>query len=389
MMTSRSSLLYRELYMHQLNHDLNKTKVLALLGPRQSGKTTLAKQLIAELSEPIHYFDLENPRDLNALSEAQLVFEPLNGLIVIDEIQRKPNLFSLMRYLIDTHQKRFLILGSASKDLLRQSSESLAGRIRYREISPFSLKELPNSSDTFLKLWLRGGFPSAYLEKNDEDAFQWLKDFIKTYLEDDIRRLGLNLDPTHLRRFWMLLTHYHGQIFNAAELSRGLQMSNKTVHHYLDIMHSTFMVRILQPWYVNISKRQVRSPKIYLRDSGIYHTFLNIPDYSSLQFHPKLGASFEGFALEEVIRKHQADPQDCFFWSTHSGAELDLILFPDTKKLAFEFKYTSEPKVTKSMLQVISDLSLDQLLVIIPGSGDYQLNRQIRVVGLQKYLFDF
>lgn len=380
-------MIHRTQYLKMIRKDLEKSRVVALLGPRQCGKTTLAREVLHDLLTPNHFFDLENPEHLQALEQAKLTLEPLSGLIVIDEVQRRPDLFPLMRYMVDTHQKRFFILGSASQDLLKQSSESLAGRIRYREITPFSLSEVRDSAYPWHQLWFRGGFPLAYLESSDEEAQGWLKDYIRTFLEVDIPSFGLDLNAQQIRRFWMMLTHYHGQIFNASEISRSLSIDYKTAQHYLDILHNTFMVRILQPWFVNISKRQVKSPKIFFRDSGLYHTLLDIPSRENLMLHPKVGASFEGFAMEEIIRFHQAEPQDCAFWSTHSGAELDLLLYPSSQKLAFEFKYSNTPKITRSMMQAIEDLELKELIVIVPGDASYPLSEKIRVVGLQKYIY--
>lgn len=379
-------MLQRRHYLNTIKNDIAKSRAVALLGPRQCGKTTLAHEILRELSHPNHFFDLENPEHLNALEQAKLTLEPLNGLIVIDEIQRRPNLFPLMRYLIDSQNKKFFILGSASQALLKQSAESLAGRIRYREITPFSLSETYPIYKNWHRLWFRGGFPLSYLESGDLDAQAWLKDYIRTFLEIDIPSLGIDLNPEKIRRFWMMLTHYHAQIFNASEISRSINASYKTAQHYIDILHHTFMIRILQPWHINIGKRQVKQPKIYFRDSGIFHTLLGIPDLEHLLLSPKIGASFEGFALEELIRFHQADSQDCYFWSTHSGAELDLLLFPYTKKLAFEIKYTSTPKITKSMHQAIHDLGLEKLFIIIPGDAHYPLAENIWVYGLNKYL---
>jgi len=379
-------IIHRTHYREIILKDLEKSRVVALLGPRQCGKTTLAHEILKARSGPSHFFDLENPEHLQSFEQAKLTLESLPGLIVIDEIQRRPDLFPLLRYLVDAHNKRFFILGSASKALLKQSSESLAGRIRYREITPFHLGEVQGANHPWNQLWFRGGFPLAYLESSDEDAQGWLKDYIRTFLEVDIPSFGLDLNPQQVRRFWMMLAHYHGQIFNASEISRSLSISYKTAQHYLDILQDTFMVRVLQPWFANISKRQVKSPKIFFRDSGLFHTLLDIPNREKLLLHPKTGASFEGFALEEIIRFHQADPQDCAFWSTHSGAELDLLLYPQSRKLAFEFKYSSAPKITRSMLQAIHDLNLKELFVIVPGDVEYRLSETIYVFGLQKYL---
>lgn len=375
-------MIQRQTYIRQILKDLKKSRVVALLGPRQCGKTTLALEVLKLKKLTHHFFDLEDPDHFNALQNPKLALSDLDGLIVIDEIQRIPNLFVTMRYLIDKHQKRFLILGSASQALLQQSAETLTGRIRYREITPLSLQEVKQTQ----KLWFRGGFPLAYLETSDEDAQNWLKDYVKTFIEKDVPNFGIDLNSQKIRKFWMMLTHYHGQIFNASEIARAIETSYKTAQFYLDILQNTLMIRTLQPWFENISKRQVKSPKIYFRDSGVFHLLMGLTNMKDVRLSPKIGASFEGFALEEIIRVHQADPFDCFFWSTHSGAELDLLLFPHTQRLGFEIKYTSLPKVTLSMRQVLHDLRLKKLYIIIPGDADYMLEQDFHVMGLEKYI---
>jgi predicted AAA+ superfamily ATPase len=373
--------------LHQLNDAFAVHPVVAILGPRQCGKTTLAKQYLAETHTDVpkqNYFDLEDETDIARLAHPKLTLENLEGLIVIDEIQKVPELFPTLRVLVDNDKgkRRFLILGSASRTLIHQSSESLAGRIQYIELTPFSWNETHDLNGLLLK----GGFPLSYLAKNDEQSFLWRKAYIKTFLEQDIPNLGISIPAQNMRRFWMMLAHHHGAILNASELGRSLGISQKVVRHYLDILVGTFMMRELQPWHENISKRQVRSPKIYFRDSGIFHALLGISDSSDLLTHSKLGASWEGMALEEIIRHTKVDAEDCYFWSTHAHAELDLLIFKNNKRLGFEFKYTDAPKLTKSMTIAGEDLKLDELTIISPGGHDFPLPHGIRACGLEAYL---
>lgn len=378
-------MLQRTKYLNAIEKKCAQFPVVALLGPRQCGKTTLAKTYeiaLQEKGEQIHHFDLEDPDDLNALQNAKLVFERLDGLIVLDEIQRRPDLFPLLRVMVDTYKKRFLILGSASVDLIHQSSETLAGRIDYMEITPFRLFEVDRMDD----LWLKGGFPSSLLAPSEEQSSAWIKAYIRTFLERDIPSLGFDLNPALVRRFWNMLSGYHGQIFNASELGNALDINHKTVKRYLDILTGTFMMRTLGPWFSNIQKRQVKSPKIYFRDSGIFHTFLGLSSMESLLTNHKLGASWEGFALEEVISVLQAEPQDCFFWSTYAGAEIDLLIHSPKGLNAFEFKFSSTPKMTRSISEAISSLNLDHVTIIVPSKANYPLNEKVSVMGLRDFL---
>jgi uncharacterized protein len=359
--------------------------IVALLGARQCGKTTLAQEYIKNLRDTeIHYFDLEDTTDLAKLQNPQLVLSELSGLIVIDEIQRLPELFPTLRVLIDRFRKRqrYLILGSASRDLVQQASETLAGRIVYVELEPFSYFE----THELRKLWVRGGFPLAYLAKNADLSFKWRKAYIRTFLERDIPALGIRIPANTMRRFWLMLTHYHGNVFNASELGRSFGVADTTVRGYLDILTETFMVRQLTPWLENIKKRQLKAPKIYFRDSGLLHTLLDISNHTELIKHPKLGASWEGFALEEIIRGLEVEPEHCFFWGIHNQAELDLLIFKDGKRLGFEFKYSAAPTLSKSMQKAIEFLGLDCLTVIFPGQADFPLAKNVRAVGLEPYL---
>jgi uncharacterized protein len=375
----------RKKYINRIENEFKVHPAVALLGPRQVGKTTLAQAFIKKQDKSkVQYFDLENPGDLNRLSEPMLLFEGVTStLIVIDEIQRRPELFPILRVLIDQKKKnRFLILGSASRDLIRQSSESLAGRIGYIEVTPFSLAEVKNAK----KLWLQGGMPLSFLAKTEEASITWRNGYISTFLERDIPALGFQIPPLHLRRFWMMLAHYHGQIVNASELGRSLGLSDHTIKRYIDILVGTFMIRILPPWFENIGKRQVKSQKMYFCDSGILHALIGISGWDELEIYPRLGSFWEGFALEEVIQQLEVQREECFFWATQGGAELDLLIFKNGKRLGFEFKYTDSPKITPSMKIALEDLKLHHLWVVIPGKQTYPLSHQITVHGLESAL---
>lgn len=373
-------MIKRQDYINQISQAFEVHPVVALLGPRQSGKTTLAREYVKSLGqEKVLFFDLEDSVDLQALQTPLIAFETQkNGLIIIDEIQRLPDLFPTLRVLADRPGTpyQFLILGSASRDLIHQSSETLAGRIQYIEVQPFDIKEVEGDK----KLHLRGGFPKAFLAKGNEQAFQWLESYIRTFLERDIPALGFSGIPSQtLRRFWTMLAHYHGNILNSTELSRSLGVSDHTIRRYLDILCGTFMVRQLFPWFENIYKRQVKRPKIYIRDSGVFHHLLSIDSVESLLRHPKVGASWEGYALEQVIRAYQMPPENCYFWGVHEQGELDLLLFYKGKRLGFEFKFSDAPSLTSSMKQAIGILKLDQLTVIYPGHKTYRLGEKIEV----------
>jgi len=352
--------------------------VVAILGPRQCGKTTLARTLGAN-----HYFDLENPQDAARLDQPQLALEDLSGLIIIDEIQRMPDMFPLLRYLVDQQKKRkFVILGSASRDLIRQSSESLAGRIAYHYLGGFRLDDIdPAKMKT---LWLRGGLPRSFLARSDEESLVWRNQYVTTFLERDIPQLGINIPARTLRRFWTMLSHYHGQILNYADLGRSFGVSDMTVRKYCEILEGTFMIRILQPWYANIGKRVVKRPKFYLSDSGLFHSLSSIETPQQLSASPKLGASWEGFALDCVCRTLGKQDEDLFFWSTHAGAELDLFWQQGGKNWGVEFKYEDAPRLTRSMKTAIEDLQLAGLWVVYPGKASYPLAQNIQTLSLSE-----
>jgi len=350
--------------------------VTAILGPRQSGKTTLAHEFKAD-----HFFDLENPTDQAMLAEAKLALEPLSGLIVIDEIQRIPELFPLIRYLVDTRKdQRYLILGSASRDLIRQSSESLAGRIAYHELQGFRMVDV--GVDQWRKLWLNGGLPPAFTARSDAQSQRWRQQYIAGFLERDIPQLGITIPAATLRRFWTMLCHYHGQTVNYSEFARSFGISDMTVRRYLDILEGTFMVRLLHPWHMNTSKRLVKSPKLYVRDSGLLHSLLSVGSERDLMTHNKLGASWEGFALEIVIRAIGKRCEELAFWATHSGAEVDLFWQDRGCNWAIEIKYGSTPKLTPSMKSAVKDLGLEYLWVIYPGERIYSLSDRISTLPL-------
>ncbi|MFZ3158354.1 MAG: ATP-binding protein [Smithella sp.] len=351
--------------------------VVAILGPRQCGKTTLARAIGAD-----HYFDLENPQDASRLDQPQLALEDLTGLIVIDEIQRIPDLFPLLRYLADQNKKRkFIILGSASRDLIRQSSESLAGRIAYHYLGGFRLSDIDPAK--IKMLWLRGGLPRSFLAGNDEKSHVWRSQYVTTFLERDIPQLGINIPARTLRRFWTMLSHYHGQILNYSELGRSFGVSDMTVRKYCDILEGTFMIRILQPWHANIGKRLVKRPKFYLRDSGLYHSLSSIETQKQLNAWPKLGASWEGFALDCVCRTLEKQDNELYFWNTHGGAELDLFWQDHGKNRGIEFKYEDAPRLTRSMQTAMEDLQLSKLWVVYPGKKKYQLGKNISTLPLE------
>jgi uncharacterized protein len=362
----------------QITRALAVHPIAALLGPRQCGKTTVAR-IIGE-RQPSTYFDLENPVDVRRLSAPLTVLEALSGLIIIDEVQRQPELFELLRVLVDRpgNSAHFLLLGSASPHLVRGVSESLAGRIGFVDLSGFDLAEVDTSQRD--RLWLRGGFPRSFLADDDSDSMAWRQGFIRTVLERDIPQLGITIPAETLRRFWMMVAHYHAQVWNAAEFARSLGASEVTARRYLDILAGAYMVRLLPPWFENISKRQVKSPKVYIRDSGLLHGLLQLGGLPELQSHPKLGGSWEGFAIEQIIRL--LDTRDAYFWATHGGAELDLLVLAGGKRYGFEIKYADAPGTSRSMQVALQDLALEHLWVIYPGQHEYALTDRITALPL-------
>ena len=367
---------------------LTQNPVVAVLGARQVGKTTLANELIKTHSGNATLFDLERTSDVARLADPELALGRLRGLVVLDEIHRRPDLFPTLRALCDRPRRlaRFLVLGSASPDLLRQSSESLAGRIAYHELPGLTLDEVGVAE--LDRLWLRGSFPRSFLPRTLRESAAWREDFIRTFLERDIPQFGIAIPAHTLERFWSMLAHYHGRVWNGSEFARSFAVSYHTTRRYLDALQSVFMVRVLKPWMANLRKRQIKAPKIYLRDSGILHSFLGVRSRDDLDRHPKLGASWEGFLLEAVVHQCGARPRDCYFWGTHTGAELDLLIDRGSRRYGFEFKHTVSPRVTRSMRTAIEDLELTRLDIIHAGSETFPLSARVRAVAATRLLQD-
>lgn len=376
----------RERQVAAIEHLLRQFPVVAILGARQVGKTTLALQILHRSKAPGERFDLEDPADLARLSDARLALADLKGLVVIDEIQRRPDVFPVLRVLADRRPQRtrFLVLGSASPELLRQSSETLAGRIAFHNLDGFDLAEV--GVDQLDRLWLRGGFPLSFLARTQDASFTWRQSFIRTFLERDLPQLGVRVPAVTLSRFWSMLAHYHGQIWNSSEFARAFGVSDKTVRHYLDTLHAAQVVTVLPPWHENIRKRQVKSPKVYVRDAGVLHGLLGVRERRDLERHPKVGASWEGFLLRQVTACLGAAAEECFFWATHSGAELDLLWVRGRKRWGFEFKRTSAPKLTASLKTAVDTLGLQQAYLIHAGEKSFPLDRQVTAVAAGQLL---
>lgn len=378
-MLVEDSMLPRPDYLRQLETALARSPVTALLGPRQCGKTTLARHIAdAHPAGQATFFDLESAPDERRLENPELALGRLRGLVVLDEIQRLPHLFNVLRVLADrpAAPAKFLILGSASPVLVRGVSESLAGRVEFVELGGFDVAEAGQSN--WLELWRRGGSPRSFLAASDDDSNAWRSDFVHTFLERDIPQLGISTPAAAMRRFWTMLAHWHGQTWNAAELGRAMSATDKTVRRYLDLLTGTFMVRQLQPWFENVAKRQVKAPKVYLRDSGLLHTLLDIPDEAALFAHPRVGASWEGFVVEQVLRVLRV--RDAWFWGAHSGGEVDLLVRHAGRRIGFEAKFNEAPKLSRSMHQVVDLLALDHLFVLCPTRAEYPLAERVTVL---------
>lgn len=378
----------RPAHFNTLQKLLQRNPVAGIIGARQVGKTTLARMLSTRYQGKCFYYDLENPEDMARLADPMLALKAHRGFVIIDEIQRQPDLFPILRVLADRPKRpaRFLVLGSASPALLRQSSETLAGRIVYHELAGLTLDEV--GPEKHERLWLRGGFPRSFLAKSNTESQQWRTGFIRTFLERDLPQLGIGIQTTTLRRFWTMLAHYHAQTWNASEFGRSFGVSDTTVRTYLDVLTASFVARQLLPWHENLSKRQVKAPKVYIADSGLLHTLLDIRSQSDLLAHPKLGASWEGFAIEQIIHHLGALPEECYYWATYSGAELDLLVVRSRQRIGFEIKRTSSPQITPSMRIAVKDLRLSRLDVIHAGDDTFPLDRNIRAVALSRLLTD-
>jgi predicted AAA+ superfamily ATPase len=362
----------------RLRARLRASPAVALLGPRQCGKTTLARRLAADRSS--HYFDLEHPADLARLDEPFTALARLKGLIVIDEVQRRPDLFPTLRVLLDRKPlpARILVLGSASPDLLRQASESLAGRIAFVEMGGFTLDEVGTAR--LDRLWNRGGFPRSFLARSQRDSVAWRRDFVQTFLERDLPQLGVRVPALTMRRFWTMLAHYSGGLWNSSEVGRSLGEAHTTIRRHLETLAGAMVVRVLQPWHANLDKRQVKAPKVYVRDTGLLHQLLGIESQEQLAAHPKLGASWEGFVIEQILAATRST--DAYFWRTATGAELDLLLIHGGRRVGVEVKYSDAPRFGSSMATAMQDLELDRLLIVYPGEQTYDLGAAIQAMPL-------
>ncbi len=371
-------MIERPALQNRIRDSLESYPITALLGPRQCGKTTIARS-IADHTEH-SFFDLENPADYSSIIQAPMLqLESREGLIILDEVQRIPEIFPILRVLADksTGNRKILILGSASPYLIKTASESLAGRISFIDMAGFSLKDL--GQETWQKVWLKGSFPRSYLSKNYQESYSWRQNYIRSFLERDIPQMGISIPSSALRRFWTMTAHYHGQIWNGSEFARSIGATEPTARRYIDILTDAYVVRQLQPWYENLNKRQVKSPKIYVRDSGILHALLNLPQ-DTIMSHPKLGGSWEGFIIEQILEI--TNTREAYFWATHAGAELDLLIFKEGKRIGFEVKYSDAPVRTRSMSIAMQDLKLDCLYIIFPGNLSYSVDEYIHAVGI-------
>ncbi|MDA8991302.1 ATP-binding protein [Opitutales bacterium] len=372
----------------KLNHiksGFDRSPVVSITGLRQSGKTTLAKEFASQYQVACTHFDLEDPRSLARLSEPMTALENLSGLVVIDEVQRLPAIFPVLRVLADRKEKPacFLLLGSASPLLIKEISESLAGRVALLEMDGFNLMEV--GSEESKVLWNRGGLPPSFLAGSDTSSLQWRQDFMTLFVERDLPQFGVTFPSAAMRRFWAMLAHYHGQTWNASELAKSFDVSQAIIRKKLDILTGAFAIRQLPAWYENLGKRTVKSPKIYLRDSGLLHALLDLSTFDQLESHPKLGSSWEGFCIEQILSI--TGSSHAYFWATHAGAELDLFLLHKGKRIGVEIKYSDGPSTTRSMRQALEDLSLDHLFVVYPGKEDYPLDKNITVTSLPSILY--
>lgn len=374
--------------LEEANALLRHAPVVAVLGARQVGKTTLARTIARGWRGDSEIFDLEDPRDVARLADPMLALEHLRGLVVLDEIQHRPDLFAVLRVLADRRpvRTRFLVLGSASPELLRQSAESLAGRIAYMHLPPLGLNEV--GAHQLDRLWRRGGFPRSFTARTEAESATWRRQFISTFLERDLPELGFRTPSATMRRFWEMLAHYHGQILNSSELARAFGVADTTIRRHLETLDATFVIRLLRPYHANLAKRQVKSPKVYVSDSGLLHTLLGLGSQREMEGHPKVGASWEGFLLETVIQILGARNDQCFFWATHGGAELDLVVTRGSRRIGFEFKRTTSPTMTPSMRAALTDLGLSRLYLVHAGTHSFQLGRKAEAIAASRILTD-
>ena len=380
-MQQSKPLIERRRLLNRVEQCLSESPVTVLLGARQTGKTTIAR-VITDRREGVHFYDLERPADRAALSTPEQTLSSLTGLVIIDEVQRLPELFSVLRPLVDRNlcPATFLLLGNASPGLVNGVSESLAGRSLLVQVPGLSLKELDPESQN--RLWIRGGFPRSWLAPSEAASARWREGFVTTFLERDIPQLGIRIPSESLRRFWTMLSHFHGQIWNASEFARSLGTNDKTARRYLDILSGAFVVRTLPPWFENISKRQRKSPKVYVRDSGLLHTLLSLETMDQVRSHPKYGASWEGFALEQALI-HFGD-RSAYYWATQRGAEIDLVLTHRGERIGFEFKCADAPGMTRSLRVALEDLKLAHAYIVYPGSDEYRLDEKVDVLPLAR-----
>jgi predicted AAA+ superfamily ATPase len=381
-------MIERATELKSLERLLKRHRVVGIVGARQVGKTTLSRAYVSRHKGPSKVFDLESSEDLARLQDPMLALKRLKGLVVIDEVQKLPGLFETIRVLADRQRSgtRFLILGSASPKLLKQGSETLAGRIVYHELGGFRLDEIGN--ENYRRLWLRGGFPRSYTARSHTESAEWRRGFIRTFLERDLPQFGVGVSSATMRRFWQMLAHYHGQFWNASEFGRSFGVADTTVRTYLDHLTSALVVRQLAPWHANISKRQVKAPKVYINDSGLHHALLRLRTFDDLESHPKVGASWEGFVIDQITRHLGVESDETYFWATHGGAELDLLVIRGRQRLGFEVKLTSSPRVTKSMLTAMRDLKLTSVYVLHAGEDTYEIGDRIRAVAVGRIMKD-
>jgi hypothetical protein len=376
----------RDVHVRQVTGLLKRFPVVAILGARQVGKTTLAEQIIGATNSPAVRFDLENPADLARLADPMLALADLRGLVVLDEVQRRPELFPALRVLADRRpvRARFLVLGSASPDLLRQSTETLAGRIAYHELPGFGLREV--AAEHLKRLWVRGGFSRSFLSRSDAASMEWRQEFVRTFVERDLPVLGMNIGATTMRRFWTMVAHHHAQLWNASELGRSFGVADTTVRSYLDKLTDALVVTQLKPWHENIGKRQVKAPKIFIRDSGLLHALLNLVTQRDIESHPKLGASWEGYVIGQIVQQLGARPDEVHYWRTHTGAELDLLVVRGALRVGFEVKRTVAPTFTLSMRSALHDLKLKSLTVVHAGMESFPLAKKVRAVAATRLI---